>query len=91
MESEKYNRSVSLLCPTCGNGEFEYDEDDLDRGIKCLSCGRIFSRDELVEENGAIIEANVEAIGEEFMKDAAGELRAMLQKTFRGSKMFKVK
>lgn len=91
MDSEKYNRSVSLLCPTCGNSEFGYDDDDLSRGIRCLSCGRIFSRDELIKDNGNIIAANVEEIGEEFVKDAADELRTMLQKAFSGSKIFKVK
>lgn len=91
MDSKKYDRSVSLLCPTCGNSEFEYDDEDLGRGIACLSCGRVFSRNELIEENGDNIEANVEEIGEEVVEDVAKELQAMLQKTFSGSKVFRVK
>lgn len=91
MDSKKYNSSVSLLCPTCGNSKFKYDDEDLCSEIECLSCGRVFSQDELIEENGDIIGAHIKEIGEEFVKDAADELRAMLQKTFSGSKIFKVK
>ena len=29
MSDDKYNRSINLLCPTCGSDQFEYDDDDM--------------------------------------------------------------
>jgi uncharacterized Zn finger protein (UPF0148 family) len=93
MKSEKYNRSVSLHCPTCGGGMFEYDQgvDETIELVKCASCGRETTKDELIRENSENISEHAKEIGNEFVKDAADELRKSLKKAFRGSKYIKIK
>lgn len=89
MDSSKYDRSVRLLCSTCGSTQFEYD-DELDGGpIRCTGCDRVFTRDELIQENGATIDANLEELSEELAADMQTELENTLRKAFAGSKHIK--
>ena len=81
MGSEKYERSVTMVCPTCGNKDFEHGDDG--GPLRCRSCDRIFTRDELIKENGAIIDAEVNEIKEEVLND--------LKKVFASSKFIKFK
>ena len=55
MNPEKYNRSISLLCPTCSSSDFSYEDgcDETIQVITCASCGREFNKDELIQEKGA--------------------------------------
>lgn len=90
MDAEKYNRTVNLLCPTCGGDQFAYEgEGEAVTSMKCASCGREFSRDELIELNSENISANVEEMGKEITEDVAKELRDALRNAFRGSKNVK--
>lgn len=90
MDAGKYNRSVGLICPTCGGDQFAYDGDaDTVESMKCASCDREFSREELMEANSENIAANVEEMGREITKDAAKEMREALRKAFRGSRTVK--
>lgn len=92
MDADKYNRSVSLLCPTCGGDQFEFEgSDETVQAAKCASCGREFTKDELIEENSENISVNVEEMGKEITKYFAKEMRATLKKAFRGSKTIKFK
>lgn len=86
MDENKYARSVSLICSTCGSTDFEYDKERDEGPIRCASCDRVFSRGELVRENGANIDAHVEEIGNEVAKDLERELNASFRKAFSGSK-----
>ena len=91
MNTERYNRRVSLLCPTCGSDQFEFDH-GVDESIeiaKCASCGREINKDNLIQENSENINAHSEEIGREIVKDVAKDLRASLKKAFRGSKHIK--
>lgn len=84
MEDRKYNRLIALLCPTCGHKDFErHDEDD---PIRCTSCDRIFTRDELIRENGQVIEAEVAEVKAEVVADLRKHLHDSLAKAFRGNK-----
>lgn len=86
MSSEKYNRSLSLICPVCGGDQFEFDDCEETANIyKCPSCKREFTRELLIEENSENISEHVKEIGDEVAKDVAKELRATLQKAFSGS------
>jgi hypothetical protein len=78
---DSYSRSVTLLCGTCGGRDFEYDEAG-SGPVRCTTCDRVYSRDELMRENGGLIDEHVEEIGEELVKD----LQKSLQKAFKGSK-----
>ena len=93
MDAEIYNRSVSLLCPTCGNDQFEFHQglDDSFEIAKCASCGREINKDDLIRENRENINEHVEEIGQQVVEDVAKELRSSLRKAFHGSKNLKSK
>jgi len=89
MKSKNYDRQLSLTCTTCGESQFEYDDKISEeiRGYRCVCCDRVFTKDELVKENGEILEEHLNEIGEEVLKDAVKELK----KAFKGSKYIKFK
>lgn len=92
MDAEKYSRSVSLHCPTCGSDQFEFEGDgDTAESVKCASCGRAFTRDALIEENSENISEHVREIGTKVTKDFAKEMRDTLKRAFRGSKHIKIR
>lgn len=93
MNSEKYNRSISLLCPTCGCSDFSYDEgsDETIQVMICASCEREFDKDELIQENSENIDEHLSEVKDEVVKDAAEELRKSLKKAFSGSKNIRLK
>jgi len=93
MNSEKYNRSIRLLCPTCGCSDFSYDEgaDETLQIMTCASCGREFNKDELIQENSENIDEHLSEIKKEVAKDIADELCKSLKKAFSGSKNIRIK
>ncbi len=93
MNPEKYERSVSLLCPTCGCSDFSYEEgsDETIQIMTCASCEREFNKDELIQENSENIEEHLSEMKEEVVKDVAEELRKSLKKAFSGSKNIRFK
>jgi len=76
MNPGKYDRNVTLSCPTCGGEEFEKDESDI---AKCVACGRELTREELVQSNAENIQAALNDVKEEAAKD----LRKSLTRAFR--------
>lgn len=88
MNVEKYNREVSLLCPTCGCStyEFEYGTDENIELAKCVSCGREITKDELIQENSENINEHISEIGKDFAKDIEKELK----KAFSGFKNLRI-
>ena len=90
MNTDKYNRSVGLNCPTCGNDQFEFEGgEETISSAKCASCGREFTKDDLIEENSENISEHIKEMGEEITKDFAKDLRDSLKKALRGSKNIK--
>lgn len=89
MDADKYSRSIKLLCSTCGSGDFEYE--DAAGPLRCNSCDRIFTRDELIRENGEIIDSEVSEVKAEALSDLKKELSDGLRKAFSGSKSIKFK
>lgn len=67
MDSEKYNRSVLLLCPTCGSSQFSpvFPDDHKADLQKCISCSREIIRDDLIRENSENINAHMNGIKKE--------------------------
>lgn len=89
IDPEKYNQNVMLICPVCGNTEMEYkNESDY---IKCTSCGRETTKNELIEDNGESINLHVEEVKKELTKDFEKKMRDMLRKTFKGNKNIRIK
>jgi hypothetical protein len=63
---DNINRNIILLCPTCGGNTFNYSEDS--ENIKCISCGKSLTKDELIIENSENIEINKNEMAKEVMK-----------------------
>lgn len=93
MDTEKYNRSVTLLCPTCGGTQFSpASPEDIESEIqKCEGCGREITRDELIRENSENIDEHLNEIKKEVTKDLASELKKQLAAAFKGNKFIKIK
>lgn len=86
MDDDKYSRSIKLPCPTCGHGDFEHDTDVEGGPIRCTSCDRVFTREELIRENDEIIDSEVSEVKTEFVADFTKEFRDSIRKAFSGSK-----
>lgn len=89
MDADKYSRAVTLLCPTCGHKDFEHSE--VGGPVRCMSCDRCFTREELIRENGEVIEVELDEVKAEVLKDAKKELRDTLRNAFKGSKHIRFK
>ncbi|CAI2418399.1 Uncharacterised protein [Serratia proteamaculans] len=59
--------------------------------IKCTSCGKGTTKDELIEDNGESINIHVEEVKKELTKDFKKQMRDMLKKTFKGNKSIRIK
>jgi uncharacterized Zn finger protein len=82
MDSEKYSRSIVLSCPTCGNTDFETSEDENNPIVKCVSCNRETTKDDLINENGENIDFNVDEIADEVLTDVSNDLSKMLKNAY---------
>lgn len=93
MDVEKYNRSVTLLCPTCGCTQFSSSQPMNGEAelLTCASCKREISRDELILENSENIDEHVKEIGKEVTEELGRELQKQLAASFKGNKFIKVK
>ena len=92
MDNEKYNRSVTLLCPTCGNSLLETQDSDPEKEIiRCPLCSRSMTKEDLIRENAENIDANLDEVKKEVIKAIRKEFGDMLKKTFRGSKNIRIK
>lgn len=93
MDPETFNRSVTLICPTCGCTQFSSTEPDNSQSelLTCASCGRTITRDELIRENSENIDEHVKEIGKEVTESLGRELKAQLAAAFKGSKFIKIK
>ena len=87
MDADRYARTIAMRCSTCGGTDFEYDADLPDGPIRCVGCDRIFDRQELIDENGATIEAHVDEVKSEIM----GDVRKNFRDAFKGNKYIKIK
>ena len=80
--------SISLKCSVCANDQFstadktiEYLLDAPDETlIKCSDCGRVVTKEELIEENSHIIDANLEDFKEDIFKEVEKDLKKAFKK-----------
>ena len=93
MNSEKYNRNIRLLCPTCGCSNFSYEEgsDETIQIMTCTSCEREFNKEELIQENSENIDEHLSEINKEVTKDIADEINKSLKKAFSGSRNIRIR
>ncbi|MEF9479270.1 hypothetical protein OWR28_17390 [Chryseobacterium sp. 1B4] len=88
---ENYNFSINLRCQTCGNSDFEYNEDRT--WVKCNNCNREYNGgyDELVEANKSEINDEVSRMKNEVTKDLQKDINKMLKNAFSGNKNIRFK
>jgi DNA-directed RNA polymerase subunit M/transcription elongation factor TFIIS len=91
MEGNKYNREITFFCPECGSATWEFDgeKEEIPGIVKCASCGREYSREQLIQCNKQNIDKNFSEMAEEAIKDGVEELKESLKKSFRGNKNIK--
>ena len=79
---------VTLLCPLCGNDQFEsLDEEfeDLlhaseDVRVRCSDCGSEYTKRELLDSNAAIIDNAVDELAQDAVKELEKELKKAMKK-----------
>ena len=88
MNSDKLNRSVTLLCPTCENTEMESldGSHDVSGSFKCNSCGLEITKEDLINANQENINANLDEVKELATKEFKSEFEKILNKAFKSSK-----
>ena len=88
---KSYDKQIELKCITCGDTNFEFNDDK--SWIKCNRCNREYSDgyDELVELNQQTINQQLEETQSEITEDLKNDLNVMLKKTFKGKKNIKFK
>jgi hypothetical protein len=91
VKADKYDRSVALLCPTCGCTDFKGHSTEDESTLICARCGRELSKDDLVRENNENIDTHLREIGKQAIGDVTKELRKSFERALKGSKYIKFK
>jgi hypothetical protein len=87
MSLQNHDRSVGLRCSTCAGVDFKRDPELDDGPIECAGCGRIFTREQLIAENGEIIDIALD----EMKADIVADVRTQFRKAFQGFKHIKLR
>jgi predicted RNA-binding Zn-ribbon protein involved in translation (DUF1610 family) len=82
------SRTVSLLCPVCGNDQFDALDDSFvdfdaapdDTQFKCADCGSLFTKEQLLGENSEKINIAIEEVKQEAIKEMKKELERAFRK-----------
>ncbi|MGD9576418.1 hypothetical protein [uncultured Desulfovibrio sp.] len=82
MDMNKFNRTVQLVCPSCGCAELHEPLENNNDIITCASCGRAMSRVELEDGNSESISATIDEMAQEVTDYAKAEVKKMLEKSF---------
>lgn len=88
---DSYDKTIQLRCLTCGDTDFEFNEDK--SWIKCNRCGKEYlgGYDELVELNQGNINQELEDSKDEISKDLEKDITKMFKDAFKGNKNIKFK
>lgn len=82
------SRNVTLFCDVCGNDQFstldevkcEVSEAPNETRVQCSDCGKVFTKAELLEVNQEVLNANLEEIQNEAIKEMEKMLSKALKK-----------
>jgi len=87
---KSYNKQVALLCPVCGNDQFEsldldIEGDDLIDAVdeirfRCSDCGAVLTKEELISENREKISIGIGEVEDSIIRDIETELKKELKK-----------
>ncbi|GGK50081.1 ECs_2282 family putative zinc-binding protein [Aliivibrio fischeri] len=93
MNPEKYQRSIRMLCPTCGCSDFNIERgaDHAIEVMECARCNRSLTKDELLLENSEAVHENIQEVKPEILEDAADKIREMLHNAVKGNKNIRFK
>lgn len=80
-------KNVSMKCMVCGNDLFSMVHDsneDIENApdeteVKCSDCGRVTTKEQLIEENSEIIDANMDDFKEEIMKQLQKDIKKIFK------------
>lgn len=89
MNTDKYSRTITLRCPTCGSGYFENCEQS-DR-VACASCGNVLAQEDLVRANSETIHQQTEDVVKQAIEEVKRELKKVLQNAFKDNKLIKIR
>ena len=93
IKSGKYDKQISLQCPTCGSQQFKHDGniENEDTILECHGCDRSMRKGDLIQENSENINEHLNDMKKEVLKDVKADLSASLKKAFSGNKHIKFK
>ncbi len=85
---KSFNKQVSMLCPVCGNDQFEpieiinddYDDVLGDSRFRCSDCGSVFTKDQLLEENEEKISIAISEMKDDILKNFENELKKVAKR-----------
>ena len=81
------DRKVTLLCPLCGNDQFESLDEEFEdllhaseeARVRCSDCSSVYTKHELVESNAAIIDNAVDELAEDAVKEVEKDLKKAMK------------
>lgn len=80
--------SISMKCSVCGNNQFSIVDESIEdmenipdhTEVKCSDCGKVTTKEQLIEENSYIIYANIEDFfKDEIVKKLQKDIKKMLK------------
>jgi uncharacterized Zn finger protein len=80
-------KNISMKCSVCGNDQFSIIGESVedmqkasdDTEVKCSDCGRVITKEQLIEDNSQIIDANMDDFKEEIMKQLQKDIKKMFK------------
>ncbi|MCF5857686.1 ECs_2282 family putative zinc-binding protein [Aeromonas veronii] len=72
-----YSRHVVLLCPVCGNSQFEAISDQF---FSCSDCKNEFDKDSLISQNSESSEAMIDELKKELIADIDKDFKKMFKR-----------
>ena len=87
----EYGGSVSLICKSCGSKNITVSKNKSHAKCDACQCEYAGGYDELVRLNQPRINAGIEKMKKEIVKDARADIEKMMKDAFKGNKFFKLK
>jgi uncharacterized Zn finger protein len=80
-------RNIEMKCYICGNDQFSSVGENVEdlmsapdvMEIKCSDCGRVVTKEQLIDENSEIINANIEDFKDDVMKQVHKEFKKIFK------------
>ncbi|MBC8059339.1 MAG: hypothetical protein H7Y18_01595 [Clostridiaceae bacterium] len=78
---------ISMKCSVCGNDQFSNVDKSIEdllnaheeTEVKCSDCGLVITKEQLIEENSHIIDANAEDFKDEIVKQLQKDIKKMFK------------